>query len=164
MSIFSRFSSYFRYLAAFSGWSTRINFLRGTFDSLVSVVLLGLRASSEAQFYQSAPTRRFYSEAGRLPEMCVNFLWVDIVSSRHSRRQARWAVLLCSASREECFSFFHSTLLEGAARRGAVLYFLKNAKLFYTYSDNVRNSSTWGTSFSARTAFSSRASDLFYRM
>ena len=122
MSIFSRFSSYFRHLAAFSGWSTRINFLRGTFDSLVSVVLLGLRASSEAQFYQSAPTRRFYSEAGRLPEMCVNFLWVDIVSSRHSRRQARWAVLLCSASREQCFSFLRSTLPKGGRSRAGSFY------------------------------------------
>ena len=57
-------------------------------------------------------------------QSCAYFLWVHIVSSRHSYTQARWAVLLCCASREECFSFqfvsaFSIQLFSRAARRGA---------------------------------------------
>ena len=49
--------------------------------------------------------------------------------SRHSRRQARRAVLFFSAWREECFNLLHSTLLEGGrARAGSLVAHWKKEK------------------------------------
>ena len=82
-------------------------------------------------FFASSDPRSF---PGKFQQLRTTVYFRVFLSDRHSWR----AKTFCIVSREECSSFFHSTLLEGGRARGVVvLWFKINNKMKNAMDDHL---------------------------